>query len=658
MDVSAIDWAAWLDAMWKTVDTWQEVWISNAKALLQAVGAIDLEQNFLRFVLALGTILVVFLLIRALLGISRLVLGKLARTSETHLELIAAEAGNARTLVVAVHGLAGCDAFQGALNLVRDVLPGADRLIVRYPPGYTVNADPYEIADVIEQRIHAEYQRGQYDRIVLFGYSAGAALLRKSWVWACGEEDDRTAHGLRGRREWVDKVERFVLLAGMNRGWSMSPRPRNMDDVRYAVILIAQWIASTFRIGGLVMALRRGAPFIADTRVQWIRVARSDEVVEGRRPFPQVIQLLGSQDDIVSREDGQDLATAAGSVFRTMPQTSHESIAAALYGDGGEHVRERRRLIELALLGRIDELEPDQVLMEENREVSRLVYVMHGIRDFGHWTDRIRAEIESRCEVAKEKVDVFNARYGYFPMARFLLYSDRQRNVRDFMDLYTENLARYPNAVSVDYVGHSNGTYILGSAMQRYATLRVRRVFFAGSVMPNDYPWAGLVRQQRVKRVINVVATADWVVGWFPNLFEQMAGLLGLRTRGHLDLGGAGFNGFRDSGVTDEVDDMKFCAGGHSTGVDVTAPAKLEAICRYVVDDDDSGLRAFGGSASQDGKVKLLSHLSPVVWVTLLAVALLVGLLLFTLVSLAGPTIAYAVLVLYIGLLLAVLYLV
>lgn len=558
----------------------------------------------------------------------------LVRPGDTRLSLEPAPSGQARTLVVLVHGMPGLRRFRGALDLVARALPDADRLIVDYRGGwmrgYTSNANALEIADAIERGIHSEFKRGQYDRVILLGYSAGAALLRKALVWAYGQEEDRAAFGRRGKRAWVDRTERLVLLAGMNRGWTVSPKPSAMGWPTCVFIRACQALARVLGIGRLILAMHSGSPFVADTRVQWIRIARSDAVVQGRQPFPQVIQLIGNRDDLVTKEDGQDLDTAAGTVFRTIAQTGHKEIGSALDDASTAAALERRRLIELAVLGRIDELEPDVVELKEDREVTRLVYVMHGIRDHGDWTDKIRGEIEHRCDAGGEKVAVFNAKYGYFPMARFLLYADRQRNVRDFMDRYTEHLAHYPNVRAVDFVGHSNGTYILASALQRYSTMRVRRVFFAGSVVRSDYPWAQLVEEGRVERVINVVATADWVVAYFPKLFEQIAGLFRVGTRGGwLDLGGAGFNGFRDSGVAAAVDDLKFAVGAHGTGVAVAEPAKLNAIAAYVVAADDSGLRAFEGAQTQNARIGFSSNLSILVWLALITLLFQIGLLLY-----------------------------
>ncbi|MEG3790690.1 hypothetical protein V1318_11230 [Lysobacter sp. CCNWLW3] len=592
----------------------------------------------------------------------RVLMRWLVRPLDLRLSLEPAPSGQASTLVVLVHGMPGLGRFRGALDLVARAMPEADRLIVDYRGGwirgYTSNADALEIADAIEQGIHSEFKRGQYERVILLGYSAGAALLRKALVWAYGQEEDRAAFGRRGKRDWVDRSERLVLLAGMNRGWTVSPRPRAMGWPTCWFIRAYHALARLLGIGRLLLSMHSGSPFIADTRVQWIRIARSDEVVQGRQPFPQVIQLIGNRDDLVSKEDGQDLDTAAGTVFRTIAQTGHKEIGSALGDAGTPAALERRRLIELAVLGRIDELEPDRVELREDREVTRLVYVMHGIRDYGDWTDKIRGEIERRCGDSGEKVAVFNAKYGYFPMARFLLYADRQRNVRDFMDRYTEHLAHYPNVRAVDYVGHSNGTYILASALQRYVTMRVRRVFFAGSVVPSDYPWAQLVEDGRVERVINVVATADWVVAYFPKLFEQIAGLFRISTsRSWLDLGGAGFNGFRDSGVAAAVDDLKFAVGEHGTGVAVAEPAKLNAIASYVVAGDHEGLLAFEGASAQNGKIGFSSNLSPLVWLALITLLFQIGLLAYVAAALLGHAdIAGAIVAGYVALVLLLLY--
>ncbi|NUO77649.1 MAG: hypothetical protein HOQ32_16760 [Lysobacter sp.] len=594
------------------------------------------------------------------LGLSWLLLRTIARAltrgRETRLVLRPSAAGAADTLVVAVHGMPGVVKFAGALALIAETWPEADHLVVDYHDswlrGFISSADARAVADAIEQGIHAEFKRGQYQRVVLVGYSAGASLLRKALVWAYGEEEDRIAFGRRGKRAWVDKIERVVLLAGMNRGWSVDPRPDLMSWPTYLSIRLGEFVAGFLGIGRLISAMHRGSSFIADTRLQWVRLARSEDVVAGRQHFPQVIQLIGSEDDLVSKEDGQDLSTAAGTLFKTLAQTGHKEIGGALDDTSTPAALERRRMIALALRGRVDELEPDLVEMKEDREVDRLVYVMHGIRDLGEWTDRVRDEVRRRYEGNAERVAVFSAKYGRFPMARFLLPFDRQRNVREFMDRYTEHVARYPNAKSMDYVGHSNGTYILGSALLRYVTIRVRRVFFAGSVMPYGYPWTELVDGGRVESVVNVVATRDWVVAIFPKMFQQIADLFRLDSRqGLFDLGGAGFDGFGASGLSAAVDNLEYSRGAHSTGVDVDDQDKLAAIASYVVGGERAGLRTFESAKKKNPLLAVVSTLCVLVWLGLLVGLSLLGYLIFLWFAshgllLAGAAVAgYALLV-------------
>jgi pimeloyl-ACP methyl ester carboxylesterase len=553
-----------------------------------------------------------------------------ARPRETRSDLQQTSEGRAKTLVVMVHGLLGRKSLRQAVELTARTLPHADRLVIDYDGNRLTNLDPYGVADAIEREIQELVERNGYESIVLFGHSAGAALLRKAFVWGHGKayDEDRERFGrYEEPRGWVDKVDRLVLLAGMNRGWSVSPRPREMTWPTYLAIRFGEEISRLFGIARFAMSMRSGSPFIADTRVQWIRLARSNEVVSGRRHFPQVIQLIGSLDDVVSREDGQDLMAARGTVFKTLPQTGHRDIAEALEEAGSPGAANRLRRIEQALLGQIAQLEPDYMdLPAEDRDVRRIIYIVHGIRDYGNWTDVIRSEVEGRCRAAGERVVVVNTKYGYFPMLPFITYSDRQRNVRRFVDLYTENLARYPNVDTVDFAGHSNGTYILASALQHYVTVRVRRIFFAGSVVPKHYPWVRLIDGERVVRVVNVVATRDWVVAIFPKLFEQIADWRKVPPKtGWLDLGAAGFRGFEDSAGSAAVNDLKFSPGAHSTGVDIADRRKLDAITAYLANGDEVGFDAFRTGSSQNAAIGFLSNVSPLVWMALVALLILIG---------------------------------
>ena len=110
------------------------------------------------------------------------------------------------------------------------------------------------------------------------------------------------------------------------------------------------------------------------------------------------------------------------------------------------------------------------------------------------------------------------------------------------MDSYTETLAQFPNLARVDFVGHSNGTYLLARALTDYPDLRVRKVVFAGSVVRSDFDWQTIFARRQVTSVSNYVASDDWVVALFPTFFEQRPWRWLFRN----DVGSAGFNGFRD----------------------------------------------------------------------------------------------------------------
>jgi hypothetical protein len=152
-------------------------------------------------------------------------------------------------------------------------------------------------------------------------------------------------------------------------------------------------------------------------------------------------------------------------------------------------------------------------------------------------------------------------------MLSFLLAPDRQKNVRWFMDLSTQMMARYP-AAAHHYVGHSNGTYILVSALKRSATCKVKNVVFAGSVVPSAFDWTRYTESGQVSYVRNDAATADWVVAIFPHLFELFASALAqfnISSPKWLDLGAAGFNGFYD----DSARDHTWLPGQHDAALNV-----------------------------------------------------------------------------------------
>jgi pimeloyl-ACP methyl ester carboxylesterase len=554
------------------------------------------------------------------------------------------KAGNKR-LVVLVPGLTGLDGLSAAKSMVHDRLPDSDLLTFDYDTRVISNESPYAVANTVEREINKQYEIHEYDELVLVGHSLGGMLLRKSVVWANGLEEDRQEFGLRGKREWVSRVSRFISLATINRGWSTSDRPENMSRSRYLLIWVGERLLRLSQSGKLVLSMERGSPFVADARVQWIELCRGEKLKDAH--IPLAIHFLGDRDDIVSHEDSKDLKVVKDTRFVTLQNTGHEDIATSLDKGDTQADKNRRDQIGYALAGDLAKLELDKPEpQQEDFSVKRVIYIMHGIRDWGEWTDKLRSLMQKRISAGDPKTVVVNQKYGHFPMLPFLLYWDRQKNVRLFMDEFTENKALFPRADAFDFVGHSNGTYILASALHKYRTLNVNRVYFAGSVVPRSYDWISLLNSGRVKHVANVTAAGDWVVALFPRFFEQIAEWEGTQpTDGLLDIGSGGFRGFADAkDPQGRIDNFGFADGSHGIGVDVSDKAKLEAIASYIATGQQTGLEVFRMRDYPKSWLDSLSNVSWIVWV-ILAVALYgVGFLSFRLSRWLG--LAYIIFVL------------
>jgi hypothetical protein len=238
-------------------------------------------------------------------------------------------------------------------------------------------------------------------------------------------------------------------------------------------------------------------------------------------------------------------------------------------------------------------------------------------------------------------------------MASFLLRPDRQQKVRWFMDQYTDALATYPDAHTFDFIGHSNGTYLLGAALVRYKTLKIRNAYLAGSVLPQRFPWKTYVPRQ-VETVRNVVASRDWVVGIFPRLIEQLAEWFDItRVNGFWDVGAAGFRGFSDL-ANGSVRNIKFAPGAHGYGVDIAYEDRKSALVRFAVDgvndtNDATMNQVFGSGKAEDALdtvFDVLSRASPLIWIGLVALAIYLAVRLWRLRWWLGT--AYSLFVLFV----------
>lgn len=579
--------------------------------------------------------------------------------------------GTSRELIVILHGAGGSPGGMGDVRAaVRDACPDADLLVPRLPFsgmwGFfaltRVERIVLALLRLIDDTVRARKARdgGEYAAIRIVGHSFGAVLARKITILAHGEDPDapfeKAYQDVREGYEWAGRISRLVLLAGMSRGWAPENALTWMLSAQWRLYaLLGELMTLFIRRAPTIMAIRQGAPFLVQTRLQWLAlmrslVARGAPQVEDAGAMLRVVQTVGTIDDLVAPGDQVDFAIdvqpGRDNQFHLLelPATTHKNAIVMRKPDGafstwaaqptkrgmdtsqrdgtGRHalhavVRDatadptldpevadnvRWQVFQAALTGEGDLLKTfeiprtllaDDLLPAPEPDVRNVVFVIHGIRDRGYWTQKIARAIKKEAQAARGDKKTLDWRsltpsYGYFAMAPFVLPWVRRWKTGWLMERYAEAKARYPNA-EFHYVGHSNGTYLLARALQDYPAARFNRIVFAGSVVRRSYRWTSLMpdhvadahgadagregAKPRVRQVLNYVATADWVVALFPK---------GMQPFRMLDLGSAGHDGFKDGAVLgpSRLHQVTYVKGGHGAGI---KESNWDDIARFVV---------------------------------------------------------------------------
>jgi pimeloyl-ACP methyl ester carboxylesterase len=464
------------------------------------------------------------------------------------------------------------DSLGIAIETIAEEAPDADLLVPFYEASFFSNADPFWLAsrldDLIASTWESRIKRGApYEHIVLIGHSIGALLVRKAYVYALGVTDDHPVSFARHQRPkaWSSKVERLILFAPMNRGWDIRPKPRNMGAAKFVFYWLL--LASSAITGRalLLRGLRRGSIFISNLRIQWARLCRQDDVT-----VAPMIMLLGDVDDLVSQADHQDVAASGNFIHIPVSSSGHGSIVKFHAGARGKI---RTEAFRKALSVTIDTLKseydnstrgirdspivvPHAHITQDLRTPGPVVFVMHGIRDFGHWTREVGVAIRA---VDTSAIPITSG-YGYFPILRFLLLGSRQRKVRIFMDWYAERVAA-SGEQDISYIGHSNGTYILAAALTRYATVRFKNVALLASIVPRSFPWNAYVASGRVNAIRTDLSSDDSVVALFGGFFEFVRENLNFTLGSFGEIGSSGFHGFSDTSA--HTYESRYFPGGH-----------------------------------------------------------------------------------------------
>ncbi len=411
-----------------------------------------------------------------------------------------------------------------------------------------------EIADVLAARIHARWiEAGGYSEIILVGHSLGGLVVRQSYLIGRG-----AVAGVELKHAWAAAVTRIVLLAAPNRGVERLPW--------YGVPF--DWFVQRLPLPTFTYEdLKRGSAFVTNLRIAWIRLFVG--AAAGAR-LPQVVQLLGTEDAVVHENDSVDVLACPGTLYVKVPDASHTRIH-RLEGLSVPDARERYTLLRAAIIDP-SLLQPatPAALVEREPPAPRAVFVLHGIR--ASQIDDWLLKVERKARECFPKGTVLKRpAYGYFTAIRFALPAVRRRNIRKFQDAYTELIARHPNVVP-DFIGHSNGTYMLGQSLLEVPAMRFGNVVLAGSVLPQDYPWDEKTGTQ-VLRVRSERGQRDWPVGWLCNVLRKAFFMR--------DVGTGGYSSFERGEVSQE----KYHSGKDGHGAMFT-DENIPRMVRFALGED------------------------------------------------------------------------
>ena len=425
--------------------------------------------------------------------------------------------------------------------------------------------------------------KGPYDDIILMGHSFGGVLVRQAYLLAAGIYSNHP-----NVSPWHEKVSRFVLFGAINRGFN----PTN--SLITAVLVSLVKATPLFRFF-LFRDMLKGSAFITNLRITWIRYFSS------LSHQPTVVQLLGTRDSIVNRDDSIDIEQFPNAFHIDVPEANHYNLYRLNLAKNREG---RYQLIRKAILSD----NPPRAPKKEIPQKNPVVFILHGIRDCNSgWVEQLRSKIIDR----EPNAEVITASYGYFSAFNFFLPGRRKKNIEWFQDKYSYYFSRYPNA-DFHFIGHSNGTYILGESLKKVSGMRFKRVYLAGSVLPCDYPWVKRFDYDyQIQHLRNDRSALDWPVGILCS---------GLRGIGMRDIGTGGFDGFYwDDERTQEVFYYK---GGHGKPLE---ESNLDNIIEYILTGQGSPPP---GSLIPQKKVSSVfrwcSRLAPFVMQGVLALLLLI----------------------------------
>lgn len=495
--------------------------------------------------------------------------------------------------------------FSKTTRVATEAVIESDILKIRANLALFSNADPNEMASQIGGLIDAQYQRKyratgeKYEKIILVGHSIGALWLRKAVLNAsAGFGLDRP--GLTNKvassdSEWRTKLERIVLLAGINGGFD-----RNLS----IWTIIGTWLLEYLGIGKLLLSMERGAPFVETLRLEWMRLIRAPFGIAA--PFS--VQLIGDADWAVPPDNDIDLEAQIGEVSNTnhaiidVGGASHISILdMALIEDSDLLLQSRRAycFIDALTLSKQDlrdrtlgqRVEIVGAEAKRRAAIKRVIFLYDDNRNQDLWIEPFGFAAK---RVLGERDDIFVARASVPHLSRFSflvnLFGRRENALKWWNAKFTELCADHPNA-NISVVALANGSWIIGRALNENRAMSIQTAFLCGSILPRDFDWDRIVKEGRLGIVCNTLSSEDLYIAVFGGLIHWLCeNIPFIKKMRYFGLGDSGMRGF--DWVSSQMGQIAYLAGPQEAFFESRATIRFSA-----------ALSAFGGPMPAANKI-------------------------------------------------------
>lgn len=415
-------------------------------------------------------------------------------------------------------------------------------LFIDHQIGFTSTGNVRSVAQSISACVNQSVSNGEFESISLVGHSIGGMLARRAYLEAAGQFTDYESASSR----WTDKVDRILLFASVNRGIP--------SDVTWWSPL-ANWLLRSLPHPRLMIEdMAHGSDFIIDTRIAWVRyfakLAHSGSLV------PRVVQFWGVKDSVVNENDNADLEAFSGKVVERVPDAQHGDLI-RLEEEFTSTPELRWKLFEEELFSKPTANDSVETYIDKEKK-KRILIILNGIRDSSNseWS----TDLKDRAKEYYDTELIETPDYGYFTAAHFAFSPLRKKNIPKFRDLYAQLVAEHPLA-EFDFIGHSNGTFILANSLLTTPSMVFRNVALVAPVVSDEFDWGMMFSRGQIEAFRYDVATADWPVGILCSALNAL---------GSSEVGPSGvtlFKGTSDTMARSRLKKVGWHEGGHSVAL-------------------------------------------------------------------------------------------